>query len=377
MVVPADIDPALVWEQFAERECRGYSPLYERICHAVARDDELLGLTVVGPPSARQPNVLLAAVHYLLLGGLDHPLADVYAGRSTADPAPLFREVCLAHRDEVLELLATRRTQTNECGRSAVIVAGLAWVAGRVGEPLALLDVGASAGLNLLCDRYRIDYGAAGVTGPPDSSVRIECRVLRGHPPIGARSLALAERIGLDRAPVDLHDPDAARWLLACVWPDTGRLERTAAAIALARHANPRVVAGDAIEDVTSALDLLPSHATPCVTTTWMLAYLTREQRDAFVEQLVGFAARRPLVWISAEAPGVVECIETGEPPAHDPTTPSALGAVRFDQDGDPADVARLGAPSRPLDRLARVIEHVTTRTRHSRRVALPPSTAR
>jgi len=335
MVVPADIDPALVWEQFAEWECRGYSPLYEQICHAVARDEELLALTTVGPPSARQPNVLLAAVHYLLLGGLDHPLADVYAGRSMADPAPLFRDVCLAHRDEVVELLATRRTQTNECGRSAVIVAALAWVAGRLGEPLALLDVGASAGLNLLCDQYRIDYGHAGVTGPPGSPVRIECRVLRGHPPVGARSPALAERIGLDRAPVDLEDPDAVRWLLACVWPDTGRLARTEAAIGLARDAKPEVVVGDAVEDVARALGRLPADANPCVTTTWVLAYLTRDQRDAFVEQLARHAKQRgPLAWISAEGPGVVDCVETGDPPAHDPTTPSALGAVRFDQGG-------------------------------------------
>jgi hypothetical protein len=334
MVVPGDVALALVWEEFAERECRGYSPLYERISRSVARDDELLALTTAGPPSARQPNVLLAAVHYLLLGGLDHPLADVYAGRSSADPSPLFREVCLTHCDEVLALLASRRTQTNECGRSAVIVPALAWVAAHGGEPLALLDVGASAGLNLLCDRYRIDYGPAGVTGPPDSPVRIDCRVLNGRPPLAARRSALAACIGLDRAPVDLHDPDAARWLLACVWPDTGRLERTASAIALAREAEPEVVAGDAVADVVSLLGRLPTHATPCVSTTWILAYLTHEQRDAFVEQLAQFAARRPLTWISAEAPGVVECIEPGEPPGHDPTTPSLLGAVRFDEDG-------------------------------------------
>ena len=242
--------------------------------------------------------------------------------------------MCLANRDEVLELLATRRTQTNECGRSAVIVAGLAWVAGRVGEPLALLDVGASAGLNLLCDQYRIDYGAAGVTGPLDSSVRIECRVLRGHPPIGARSPCWRNASGWTARRSTSTTPTAARWLLACVWPDTGRLERTAATIALARDANPQVVAGDAIADVGSVLDRLPGHATPCVTTTWMLAYLTPQQRSAFVDELARFAVRRPLAWISAEGPGVVDCIDVGEPPRHDPTTPSALGAVLYDRDG-------------------------------------------
>jgi hypothetical protein len=334
MVVPGDVELALVWEEFAVRECRGYSPLYERISRSVARDDELLSLTTAGPQSARQPNVLLAAVHYLVLGGLDHPLADVYAGRSSADPSPLFRDMCLTHRAEILELLANRRTQTNECGRSAVIVSALAWAATHGDEPLALLDVGASAGLNLLCDRYRIDYGPEGAVGPPDSPVRIACRVLNGHLPGAARRSPLAACIGLDHAPVDLQDPDAERWLLACVWPDTGRLERTAAAIALAREAKPEVVAGDAVSDLRSVLDRLPPQATPCVSTTWTLAYLTPEQRDAFVEQLARFAARRPLTWISAEAPGIVDCIDGGEPPAHDPTTPSLLGAVRFDEDG-------------------------------------------
>ena len=334
MVVPADIDPALVWEQFAERECRGYSPLYERICHAVARDDELLGLTAVGPPSARQPNVLLAAVHYLLLGGLDHPLADVYAGRSTADPAPLFRDVCLANRDEVLELLATRRTQTNECGRSAVIVAALAWVAGRVGEPLALLDVGASAGLNLLCDQYRIDYGAAGVTGPLDSSVRIECRVLRGHPPIGARSPCWRNASGWTARRSTSTTPTRRAGCSRACGPTPGDSNAPRPRSRSARDANPQVVVGDAIADVGSVLDRLPGHATPCVTTTWMLAYLTPQQRSAFVDELARFAVRRPLAWISAEGPGVVDCIDVGEPPGHDPTTPSALGAVLYDRDG-------------------------------------------
>jgi hypothetical protein len=332
VVVPSEDGLALAWDRFAEQECRGYSPLYERICHSVARDPELLALTTVGPPSGRQPNVLLAAVHDLLLAGLDHPLAAVYAGRSSADPAPLFREVCLAHRDQVLDRLATRRTQTNECGRSAVIVPALAWVTAHTGAPLALLDVGASAGLNLLCDQYRIDYGSAGVTGPLASPVRIDCQILGGHPPVGAHAPTIAGRVGLDHAPVDLDDRDAARWLLACVWPDTGRLERTAAAIALARDAKPPIVRGDAVDDLTATIDRLPPDSTPCVTTTWMLAYLAPEQRRAFVEALRRYSTTRPVAWISAEGPGVVDIVEIGAAPAHDPTTPSVLGAVWFER---------------------------------------------
>ena len=70
-----------VWEWFADTGCRAYSPLYDRISRFVARDGELLALIQEAPPAAHQPNVILAAVHYLLLGGLDHPLVEVYAGR--------------------------------------------------------------------------------------------------------------------------------------------------------------------------------------------------------------------------------------------------------------------------------------------------------
>src|SRR5436190_4525644 len=98
-------DLAGLWEQFADTSCREYSPLYDRISRAVARDRDLLDLVREAPGRSHQPLLLLAAVHFLVLGGLDHPLADVYAGRSDDDPGPLFRDVCLSHRGDVLDLL--------------------------------------------------------------------------------------------------------------------------------------------------------------------------------------------------------------------------------------------------------------------------------
>lgn len=168
-----------MWEWFSTH-CHGYSPLYERISLAVAGDRDLLDAVRGAPPDAHLPPALLAAVHYLLLEGEDHPLADVYAARSDADPGPLFLDLCRTRREEVMALLATRRIQTNDCGRSALIAPGLTWAASRHPGPLALVDVGASAGLNLLLDQYRIDYGAHGVTGPPQSPVEIACRVRGG-----------------------------------------------------------------------------------------------------------------------------------------------------------------------------------------------------
>src|SRR5215472_8727093 len=103
-----------IWTWYADNVFSGYSPLYARVARAVAASDDVLALVREAPPQSHQPNVLLAAVHYLLLGGLAHPLAAVYAGESRADPGPEFVDVCLTHRDEILELLATRHTNTNE-----------------------------------------------------------------------------------------------------------------------------------------------------------------------------------------------------------------------------------------------------------------------
>jgi hypothetical protein len=331
---PGLVPLALVWERFAERECRGYSLLYERISRSVAADPDLLGLIELGSPSARQPNLLLAAVHYLLLSGLEHPLGELYAGRSSTDPAPLFHDFCFTYHDEVLAVLSTRHTQTNECGRSAAIVPALRWVSEQLSAPLALVDVGASAGLNLLCDQVRIDYGPAGATGPLDSPVRIDSRVLGGTPPIHPLAPTLAGRVGLDREPIDLDDPDATRWLLACVWPDTGRLDRTVAAIGLARRARPVVVRGDAVTELANLLDDLPDHATPCVTTTWTVAYFGTERTSEFIAELARAGRHRPLAWISAEFPGAVKLLTLDTPPEHDLTTPSVLGAVIFDRAG-------------------------------------------
>ena len=320
-----------LWEWFGHHQFRGYSPLYERIAEAVAAEPSVLDLVRVSPPEAHLPPALLGAVHYLLLDGLDHPLADVYAGRSGADPAPLFLEVCHAHRDEISELLAFRRVQTNDCGRSALIGPGLTWIGNRIAGPFALIDVGASAGLNLLCDRYRLDYGDHGATGPADSPVAVACEVLAGNPTIADRLPTPTSRVGIDRSPIDLGDPTDARWLLACVWPDTGRLARTEASIRLAQADLPTVLEGDAVESLPSVLDGLEDGTAAVVVTSWAFAYFSTDQRRRFTELLGDASHRRPVAWLSADGAGTVEGV--AEPALTDASGAQAhvLGAVLFD----------------------------------------------
>lgn len=319
------------WRDFADTQCRGYSPLYERICGSVAEADDVLDLVLRAPLPGRQPNVLLAAVHDLLLDGLHHELGAVYAGTSEADPGPLFVDVVRDHPDEIAAMLEIRRTNTNECGRTAVLVPGLRWVADRLGEPLSVLDAGTSAGLNLRLDSYLLDYGNGVTTGPADSTVRIECRVT-GAVPLHAEAPSIVARVGLDRSPVDLDDPDAARWLLACVWPDTGRLDRTKAAIALARRQPYELVKGDMVDGLAGAAAQLRDEGPLCVMSSWALAYLRRADRARFVEQLARLSDSRPVAWLSAEGPGVVDAFSELPPRTNDGIEASVLGCVLFDR---------------------------------------------
>ena len=338
------------WRHFAEHECRGYSPLYEAICHAVADAPDVLDLVLAAPSSGRRPNVLLAAAHDLVLRGVDHPLRPLYERAErheavdVAEAAGAFVDLVRRERSEVERLLSFRRTNTNECGRSAVLVPALRWATTEVGEPLALVDVGTSAGLNLRLDRYRIDYGNGRSTGPADSPVVITC-TSTGPAPVEAMAPAIVARIGLDREPVDLDDPAEVRWLLACVWPDTGRLARTRAAIDLARREPVEVVAGDAVDDLARTVDRLPDDVPLAVTTSWVLAYLRPEARDHFVEQLAALSHDRAVVWISAEGPGVVPDVKA--PPATDDlgapsVTLSVLAATVF-RDGTRERTTALG----------------------------------
>jgi len=153
----------------------------KRLPRSVAEDRELLALQLSALPHAHLPPMLLAGGHYLLLEGAGHDLADVYAGRSTAAAAPLFRDLCLGHRDELVEVLNARTVQTNEVGRSALFGPALTWAAG--GEPVQLVDVGCSAGSTSSATASDSTTGPSGerTGGLP---VRVDCTVTAGRPPI-------------------------------------------------------------------------------------------------------------------------------------------------------------------------------------------------
>ncbi len=167
-----------------------------------------------------------------------------------------------------MALLSSRRVQTNEVGRCACLLPAFALAAGVApGRPLALIEVGASARLNLYWDRYRYDYGDGKVRGDAASPVRMIC-ALRGSglPPLPRRFPTVASHVGLELHPIDVRDPDERLWLRALVWPE--HLERAATlrqALELARSDPPPLIAGDALDLLPDVLAALPSDSLACV----------------------------------------------------------------------------------------------------------------
>jgi hypothetical protein len=181
---------------------------------------------------------LLAAFHRLALTGAAPDLAAHFPstggdGDTHATMAAI-TDVLIANPPEIADMLS-RPPQTNEVGRAAALASGLLVIADRVALPLRLREIGTSAGLNLRLDEYWYQHGARS-WGQAASPVRFVDLWNGGAPPFAA-NLAIADRRGCDRNPIDVTDPQGALALLSYVWPEPReRFERARAAIDIASH---------------------------------------------------------------------------------------------------------------------------------------------
>ena len=288
------------------------APLYAALATIVSREPALYTLLRHAPPTQRLPVLLFACVHELLLEQPDAELARWYPNLTAAHRSPQDRQLVQAfttftedHRRRLQTMLATRTTQTNEVGRCGSFLPALGLLADECG-PLGLLDVGTSGGLNLLLDRYEYRYRSAdgvqrGVGGPSSVAIAVDTT---GDVPVPARMPTIAARIGIDQRPIDVTDDGEARWLEACVWPDQAdRFHRLVAAIDIARSAPPEILAGDAVASIAAGIERVGAGGHPVVTNSWVLNYLTSEQRLAYLAALERVGAERDLSWVYAEAP--------------------------------------------------------------------------
>lgn len=301
----ADLDELA--ERFRDfgRTSASRSPLYAHLSRRIAGDPELLRLLHTAPEQQQLPVLLFAAVHHLVLSGLDPGLQRHYpnltAEPDDGDAFPAFRECCQRHRVALTHLLRTRTTQTNEVGRCAQFLPAFGLIEAEMGT-LAHLDIGTSAGLNVLLPHYEFRYTPGGSVGGP-SPVVLDCAT-RGPVPVPTSVPDISVSIGLDIAPIDVADDDEVRWLEACVWPDQpDRFARLVAAIDLARRHPPDVRRGDALDDIPALIAEVADRGHPVLTNSWVLNYLSPEQRTAYVALLDELGRACDLSWVIAESP--------------------------------------------------------------------------
>ena len=308
-----------VFKTFAEVECAGRSPLYQRLSHAISDDSDLLKLASTSRVPI--PNLFLAAVHYLLLRDPSQALARCYPSIHPADSkeidAKLFRQFCLAHADAIRNLIQTRRVQTNEVARSGYLLPAFALASQRAkGRPLALIEIGAAAGLNLCFDQYAFDYGKPfGVRGNRASTLKIAIE-LRGSvpPPIPDAPPAIAQRIGIDVDPIDLNDPDGIAWLEALIWPEHhDRREQLRSAIRVARTVPIQMVKGPATTLLAGIVNAIPADQVPCIFQTHSLNQFTPEARAKLMKTIDQLGSRREMFFISRDNRLVMDHYGGGE----------------------------------------------------------------
>ena len=307
----AEVSTADRYLRFASFEARGESPCYQEWAQGVAADQELIGLIDELPEPRRQPNLLFAAARY----------AGVTPGSFGN-----FRADLLTSWPQVRQIMLSRRTQTNEPARSAMMMPLLA----ALPQPLALLEVGASAGLCLYPDKFSYQYGNLARVDPPagPGAALLSC-VTDGPVPVPAAPPEVVWRAGIDLNPLDVADPEDMRWLETLIWPGQDyRRRRLAAAIEVARSDPPYLVAGDLNENVRDLAGQAPEGSTLVIFHSSVLCYLDAAGRSAFtrtVRDLPGY-------WISSEEPSVISFGEGTLPPSPDPSRTLAV----LSQDGQP-----------------------------------------
>ncbi len=254
------------------------------------------------------PLRVAGGLHALHLAGAAPELAPIYRG-DMADDVAIIASVMASHEAALWPWL-DGPPQTNEAGRSANFIAAMLWLAERGLPPrFDCLEIGSSAGINLMLDRYR--YDLAGVVVGPDAPVMEFQPEWHGAPP-PSREIAILSTKGCDVAPVDLTDPAQALRLKAYIWPEhTIRFERMDAAIRAASERKPDLVGATAADFVEAELAQPQEPGTTRMlmhSIVWQYVPADQQARVTAAMEAAGAkaTAERPLAWVQVEADRIV-----------------------------------------------------------------------
>lgn len=290
------------------------SPLYAHLYRTMQQDQEILALLALIDPDQPMPVLFFSVVTFLVLGEPEHPFARFYpvlapTAEHPHEAYPWFRAFCLAHRDDLYALLPTARLQTNEVRRCAHLLPAFELVS-RLGgrQPLALIEIGSSAGLNLNWFHYGYEYDGPQQTslrvGDRRSPVQMRCALLGEQvPPLPDPLPTVAQCHGIELFPLDLSQERERRWLRSCIWPEEAERYRLLdAAMALAQQHPPQILHGDACDRLPELLASTPPDQTLCVWHSFALHQGPASVRERVIQMLVEASRQRTVYRISLEA---------------------------------------------------------------------------
>lgn len=211
---------------FAERECKNSSRLYEYLAANIANDMDLLTLAAHSKSGQPVPNLLLGAVHYLLLSGVEHELGAYYATiadqpKDASGAIFCFKDFCIQNENKIIQLLESKLVQTNEVRRCTYLYPSFCHIYRISKKPLTLIELGTSAGLQLLWDQYTYSYNSSQKYGSKHSALEISAEIKGDKFPfLFEHSPPVTRRIGLDLHLNNLNNSEDYLWLKALIWPE-------------------------------------------------------------------------------------------------------------------------------------------------------------
>ncbi|SDN95413.1 hypothetical protein SAMN04487897_106111 [Paenibacillus sp. yr247] len=278
---------------FAERECKDSSILYGHLAENIAYDTKLLKLAAHSRLGQPVPNLLLGAVHYLLLGGIEHELAEYYASivdepRESSAAIDCFRDFCNLYENEIIQILESKLVQTNEVRRCAYLYPSFCYIYKITKKPLALIEIGTSAGLQLLWDKYSYSYNSNKKYGNDQSALEITAEI-RGDkiPFLFEHCPPVTSRIGLDLHVNDLNDPEDYLWLKALIWPEHKERISYFEKAALCLEKQPlELIKGDGIALLPNMVSKITKDSTICVFHTHVANQISNEAKIKLSEYI-------------------------------------------------------------------------------------------
>ncbi|MEI2354927.1 DUF2332 domain-containing protein [Mesobacillus zeae] len=294
------------FRNFAEIECKGSSPLYERLSIDISADREMLQFASSARRGQPVPNLLFGSVHFLLQKGSESPLRE-YFGSLTENPRTPdgqafhhFKQFCMKNEGDVRTILQTKLVQTNEVRRCSYLFPIFCYIQSLIDQPLALIEIGTSAGFQLLFDQYKYSYDCGETYGNPSSNVMITSEIKgEGRPILGMSTPQVASRIGVDLRVNDFSSDEDELWLESLIWPEhQERRKLFKQAAKIVQEHELKLIEGNGVELLLEISREVPKDEALCVFHTHVANQMSLKSKIGLLETVSEIGKERDIFHI-------------------------------------------------------------------------------